>query len=144
MNAFVFDEKPERPAEIVAEIPAGLSSKQELLATIASALRFPSYFGHNWDALDECLTDLSWLPAGDVLVIHRDLPLAMDSEACSIYLSILWDSAQRWERQGSNLFFASSLSEQETTAQSQLAHRQLSFSFPPDLRTIVESRLPSE
>lgn len=144
MNAFVFDEKPERPAEIVAEIPAGLSSKQELLATIASALRFPSYFGHNWDALDECLTDLSWLPAGDVLVIHKDLPLAMDSEACSIYLSILWDSAQRWERQGSNLFFASSLSEQETTAQSQLAHRHLSFSFPPDLRTIVESRLPSE
>ena len=35
MNAFVFDEKPERPAEIVAEIPAGLSSKQELFATIA-------------------------------------------------------------------------------------------------------------
>lgn len=143
MNAFVFDEKPERPAEIVAEIPAGLSSKQELLATIASALRFPSYFGHNWDALDECLTDLSWLPAGDVIVIHRDLPLAMDSEACSIYLSILWDAAQRWKQQGSNLFFAS-WNDQETIAQSQLAHRHLSFSFPHDLRTIVESRLPSE
>ena len=76
-------------------------------------------------------------------MIHKDLPLAMDSEACSIYLSILWDSAQRWKQQGSNLIFAS-WTDQETNAQSQLAHRQLSFSFPPDLRTIVESRLPSE
>lgn len=143
MRAFVFDETLALPAAIVAEIPAGISSKRELLSALSRALQFPSYFGHNWDALDECLTDLSWLPAGDVLVIHRDLPLAMDSEACSIYLSILWDAAQRWEQQGSNLIFAS-WNDQETNAQSQLAHRHLSFSFPTDLRTIVESRLPSE
>ena len=144
MRAFVFDEKPELPFAIVAEIPSGISSKRELLSALSRSLHFPSYFGHNWDALDECLTDLSWLPAGDVLVIHKDLPLEMDSEACSIYLSILWDAAKRWEQQGSNLFFVSSLSEPETTAQSQLARRHLIFLFPTYLRTIIESRLPSE
>ena len=143
MRAFVFDETLDLPAAIVAEIPAGISSKRELLSALSRSLHFPSYFGHNWDALDECLTDLSWLPAGDVLVIHKDLPLEMDSEACSIYLSILWDAAKRWEQQGSNLICAS-WNDQETTAQSQLAHRHLSFSFPTDLRTLVESRLPSE
>jgi RNAse (barnase) inhibitor barstar len=55
---------------------AGVQEKSELLARIASAMKFPDYFGMNWDALDECLRDLSWLnPRGVLLVLEnsRDL-----------------------------------------------------------------------
>jgi RNAse (barnase) inhibitor barstar len=35
-----------------------IDSKDGLLTAVATALAFPHYFGHNWDALDECLGDI--------------------------------------------------------------------------------------
>ena len=41
-----------------------------LLDEFARVLRFPDYFGHNFNALKDCLTDLSWTGAeGHILVI---------------------------------------------------------------------------
>jgi len=43
---------------------AAVRGKADFLAASAAALAFPAYFGHNWDALAECLTDLAWLESG--------------------------------------------------------------------------------
>lgn len=48
---------------------ADCDDKDAVLAAMAAALTFPDWFGHNWDALADCLTDLSWAEApGYVLV----------------------------------------------------------------------------
>lgn len=39
---------------------AGTRDKQEMLAAIGKAMAFPEGFGHNWDALLDCLADLGW------------------------------------------------------------------------------------
>jgi RNAse (barnase) inhibitor barstar len=49
---------------------ATITNKAEFLAACATALKFPSYFGHNWDALEECLTDLEWLPGSGYLLLY--------------------------------------------------------------------------
>ena len=40
-----------------------IASKSDFLQACAEALGFPSYFGHNWDALEDSLRDLSWAPS---------------------------------------------------------------------------------
>ena len=73
-------------------------SKSALLAWYATALNFPGYFGHNWDALEECLRDLAWLPPGRILIHHRDLPLQGKGQLaeCRSYLALLANTVHHW------------------------------------------------
>ena len=42
-----------------------------LLRHIGQALHFPEWYGENWDALADCLTDLSWSEAeGFIVLLH--------------------------------------------------------------------------
>lgn len=40
-----------------------------LFDEVAAALQFPHYFGENWPAFDECLSDMDWLPTESGIVI---------------------------------------------------------------------------
>lgn len=44
-------------------------TRDELLDEFAHGLDFPQYFGRNWDALEDCLTDLEWLSAEAFVLI---------------------------------------------------------------------------
>jgi RNAse (barnase) inhibitor barstar len=43
----------------------------ELMDALAVGFSFPDYFGRNWDAVDECLRDLSWLPGDGYTLVVR-------------------------------------------------------------------------
>jgi RNAse (barnase) inhibitor barstar len=81
---------------------AGCSDKAGLLASIATALGFPAWFGHNWDALFDCLTDLGWRPAlGYVLILEHATELqATEPEVFDTALAILGDAAAVWQARG--------------------------------------------
>ncbi len=90
---FVFVESPadfHDPTAIMVRLPPGIRSKQKLFAIFAHALRFPRYFGWNWDAFEECLSDRSWLqPKKPVVIVHQDLPFGPGGQNRGIYLDIL-------------------------------------------------------
>jgi len=82
-------------AALVLRLPRSIRSKQKLFAVLADKLRFPTYFGHNWDALEECLRDLSWLPEmQSIAIVHEDLPFGPNSENRRAYLQILRSAAE--------------------------------------------------
>lgn len=83
------DESTPHNAAVCANVAENIASKQALFATLAAQLNFPGYFGENWDALEECLGDLSWLPVGPVIVRHADVPLVSDPRHAKIYVAIL-------------------------------------------------------
>lgn len=48
---------------------AAVRDKDALFERLATALEFPDWFGRNWDALADCLSDLSWMPADGYLIL---------------------------------------------------------------------------
>lgn len=50
---------------------SGVTDKAAFMDRCARALGLPDWFGRNWDALADCLTDLSWAPSarGRLLVV---------------------------------------------------------------------------
>lgn len=71
-----------------------------LFREFAQVLDFPDYFGHNWDALEECLADLEWLPAkGYVLLItDAEAVIPQDEEEYETFLEILDDAGEAWSK----------------------------------------------
>lgn len=73
-----------------------ITDRAGVLAAIAEALSFPSYFGRNLDALHDCLMDLSWLPAGDHVLIWAwpDILRAADPAAYAGVCATLSDAVR--------------------------------------------------
>jgi RNAse (barnase) inhibitor barstar len=77
---------------------ARVTTKEAFLAAVGEALAFPDWYGHNWDALADCLTDLSWMAAdGYVIVLdHADTFAAASPTDFATALSIFQDAADTW------------------------------------------------
>ena len=84
----------------VARIPVGVSGKDQLMRVLEEALRLPDYFGRNWDALSDCLRDLSWLPPGRIDLVHEALP-DLPPEDLSAYVDVLATAVGDWKPQES-------------------------------------------
>lgn len=74
---------------------------KEPVRAIAAALAFPDWFGQNWDALEDCLQDLSWRKAaGRVLLLEGAVP----GDELGILVDVLRSSAEFWSGRGRPFF----------------------------------------
>ncbi|MBI5027084.1 MAG: barstar family protein [Nitrospirae bacterium] len=75
------------------------TTKSGLFDEFASALQFPYYFGENWDAFDECLSDLEWLKGNAYifLISQANEILSKESdEELQRFIDILKNIAEEW------------------------------------------------
>jgi len=84
----------------------GARNKTELLDAIGRGMRFPEWFGHNWDALLDCLSDLGWCPAeGYVVILEHCDGIHGRAEAEFVQtLQIFESAANEWREQGISLW----------------------------------------
>jgi RNAse (barnase) inhibitor barstar len=81
---------------------AHAGDKDEMLADIGKTLKFPDWFGHNFDALADCLADMTWQPAEGYLVLleHCD---GIHGKAEGDFVTTLQtfeQAANEWREQG--------------------------------------------
>lgn len=110
----------------------GYGSKSAILQELARAFLFPSYFGLNWDALEECLTDLNWLPADCYCMILNDAMHVLEKydEDRGILFNILADVSTFWLGQPKPVAFITFISckaSEEQVMLDRLKHSKSNF-----------------
>ena len=68
---------------------------------VAASLQFPYYFGENWNALWDCLTDLNWLRGSSYLVVFDSAErlLSESDRGFKVLLQALTDAHALWHRE---------------------------------------------
>lgn len=75
--------------------------KESLMTALAAKMNFPPYFGRNWDALRDCLTDLDeFLPAQGWLLVVTDAAEILKGNPAdrALFLETLESAAEFWRR----------------------------------------------
>jgi RNAse (barnase) inhibitor barstar len=79
-----------------------ITRREQLMNAVATALHFPKHFGNNWDALEECLTDLEWVDADGYVIYfdHIDGLLENHPDQLETFVEILRDAIASWKEDG--------------------------------------------
>jgi hypothetical protein len=88
---------------LVARLIRGRKSttREAFFDESAAALQFPYYFGENWDAFNDCITDLSWLRADAVVICVSDANRLLDAapaEQLERFAAVIDNAATRWNK----------------------------------------------
>lgn len=80
----------------------GINNKASFLQACANVMYFPSYFGHNWDAFDECIRDLSWYRAPGYVIWFEAFNqfLEQDPASWNVALRLFRSAVEEWHAQG--------------------------------------------
>lgn len=97
-DIFIFGSSPGIPDrdDLVMRVPVTISDFSHLLAAYRGQLELPGYVGHNWNALSECLRDLSWVKQRRVVILHDELP-RLSAIDLTEYLDVLRECVLDWK-----------------------------------------------
>lgn len=120
-DAFEYADSPAISAEDwLVRVPAGLTSTDDLMDLVFRGLRFPGWAGENWNAMWDCIRDLSWIESRRVVLVHEDVPEIPEGDLRE-YLLVLADAVADWR--------------------SRAPAHELRVTFPARARTAIESAL---
>lgn len=81
---------------------AEITDKPAFMQASASAMQFPAYFGQNWDAFEESINDLAWVPASGYIILLDDVAQFVNQapDVWSTVYDILCGAVAQWQQTG--------------------------------------------
>ena len=76
---------------------AGVGTKAALMSRLAESLALPDWFGENWDALEDCLTEVRGYL---IFYDYQGLP----ADDLGVLMDVLTSSAEYWAERGEAFF----------------------------------------
>ena len=80
----------------IANMSSDVHNKEELLEDMKIKLKFPNYFGYNWDATYDCLCDFTWIKEKNIVILYQKMP-HLDESTMKYWLKLLRDVADDWK-----------------------------------------------
>ena len=80
-----------------------VNSEDELFEKLSEILKFPDYFGYNWNAVYDCLRDFNWITMEGIVLVHIELP-KLTQEKLKNYIEMLVNVVQDW-KEGEEHYF---------------------------------------
>jgi RNAse (barnase) inhibitor barstar len=91
-------------SEFIVHLTADtIGGKSFLLYQLSLSLHFPEYFGHNWDALQDCLRDFHWIVEKGITLVHDELPM-LEESTMRTYIDVLLSAVAAW-KEGEEHYF---------------------------------------
>jgi hypothetical protein len=84
----------------IVELDENKLNQEYVFNEFSNALKFPSYFGKNWNALWDCVTDLEWLKEKNTVVLIKKIANAPELQNNEILHSQLNDAEKYWRKNG--------------------------------------------
>lgn len=78
-----------------------IDARADLFEVMARALDFPDWFGSNWDALEDSLSDLSWRKGEGHVLVLRSYPAG---DELGVLTDVLRTAAEYWAGRGRPFF----------------------------------------
>jgi len=81
-------------------------SKTDFLKASAKAMSFPEYFGNNWDALEDCITDLDWVAANGYILLYTQPEIFARNNPSELAtaIDILRSAVEYWQETNTPMF----------------------------------------
>ena len=80
----------------IAHMSINIKDEDELFADLKSKLKFPDYFGFNWNAVWDCLRDFHWINEKGIVLVYTGLP-NLELPLLKIYLDLLINASEDWK-----------------------------------------------
>ncbi len=77
-----------------------ITSRDRYFQMMADLFQFPDYFGNNWDAVADCLTDFSWEEGDRIIVVYSNCQGFCKGNDWVIAMKIWTNTIEFWQQQG--------------------------------------------